>query len=37
MIEEVIVGWYHQPYGHEFEQALGDSAAVHRITVTEQQ
>ena len=37
MIEEVIVGWYHQPNGREFEQALGDSAAVHRITMTEQQ
>ena len=23
MIEDVMVGWYHQLKGHEFEQALG--------------
>ena len=22
--EDEMVGWYHQPYGHEFEQTLGD-------------
>ena len=24
MTENEIVGWYHQPDGHEFDQALGD-------------
>ena len=24
MTEEEMVGWYHQPNGHEFEQAAGD-------------
>ena len=37
MTEEVIVGSYHQPYGREFEQALGDSAAVPGITMTAHQ
>ena len=23
MIEDEMVGWHHQPNGHEFEQALG--------------
>ena len=23
MTEDEMVGWHHQPYGHEFEQALG--------------
>ena len=26
MIEDKMVGWHHRLYGHEFEQALGDSA-----------
>ena len=25
MTEDEMVGWYHQLYGHEFEQSLGDS------------
>ena len=25
MTEHEMVGWHHQLYGHEFEQALGDS------------
>ena len=25
MADEEMVGWHHQPNGHEFEQALGDS------------
>ena len=25
MTEDEMVGWYHQLYGHEFEQAPGDS------------
>ena len=24
MTEDEMVGWHHQLYGHEFEQALGD-------------
>ena len=23
MTEDEMVGWHHQPYGHEFEQAMG--------------
>ena len=25
MTEDEMVGWHHQPNGHEFEQTLGDS------------
>ena len=25
------VGWYHQPYGHEFEQTLGDGERQGRL------
>ena len=25
MTEDEMVGWHHQPAGHKFEQALGDS------------
>ena len=39
MTEDEMVGWHHQPNGHEFEQTLGDSegqgslcAAVHGAT-----
>ena len=39
MTEDEIVGWHHQLYGHEFEQALGVGdgqgglpAAVHGVT-----
>jgi len=24
MIEDEMVGWHHQLYGHEFEKSLGD-------------
>ena len=37
--EDEMVGWYHQPDGHEFEQVPGDgdgreawSAAIHGVT-----
>ena len=37
--EDEMVGWHHQLYGHEFEQALGDAegqeawrVAVHGVT-----
>ena len=26
-----VVGWYHQPNGHEFEQTLGDSEGQGRL------
>ena len=39
MTEDEMVGWHHQLYGHEFEQALGDAegqeawiVAVHGVT-----
>ena len=39
MTEDEMVGWHHQLYGHEFEQALGVGdgqgglpAAVHGVT-----
>ena len=38
MTQDEMVGWHHQPDGHEFEQALGDGdrevwhVAVHGIT-----
>ena len=25
MTEEEMIGWHHQPNGHEFEQTLGDN------------
>ena len=25
MAEDEMIGWHHQPNGHEFEQTLGDS------------
>ena len=31
MTEDEIVEWHRQLNGHEFEQAPGDSAAVHRV------
>ena len=31
MTEDEMVGWHHQFDGHEFEQALGVSAAVHVV------
>ena len=32
MTEDEMVEWHHRLNGHEFEQTLGDSAAVHRVT-----
>ena len=39
MVEDEMVGWYHRPDGHEFEQTPRDSedrevwqAAVHGVT-----